>query len=68
MDIASVLADLRSQRDNLKQAIMALEQLSLSRPRRRGRPRTNFHAITQAANEAALGTPLHRKAMANSGS
>jgi hypothetical protein len=44
MDIASVLADLRNRRDNLHQAILALENISTPQPRRRGRPRTNLDA------------------------
>ena len=38
MDITSVIADLRNQRDDLSQAILALEHLTISQPKRRGRP------------------------------
>ena len=37
MDITKVLADLRSERDRIERAILALEQLATT-PRRRGRP------------------------------
>jgi hypothetical protein len=39
VDITSVIADLRSQRDDIAQAILALEHLSVSQLKRRGRPR-----------------------------
>jgi hypothetical protein len=38
MDLAKALADLRSQRDDLDQAILSLERLASGRPRGRGRP------------------------------
>jgi len=38
MDLAKALEDLRSQRDDLDQAILSLERLASGRPRGRGRP------------------------------
>jgi hypothetical protein len=38
MDINKMLAELRTERENLEQAIITLERLSLGRGRRRGRP------------------------------
>ena len=76
MDIKRVIAVLRSQLSDLSQAILALEQLSLSQPRRRGRPRTASHAkaisiedwphLAMAAGRSSGvenkdGTDLHRK-------
>ena len=64
MDITSVLVDLRHQRDNIKQAILALENISDLRPRRRGRPRTNFHTKAGLLNRVAVSTSFHPKTMA----
>jgi hypothetical protein len=63
VDITSVLVDLRHQRDNIKQAILALENISDLRPRRRGRPRTNFHTKT-GLNAEAVSTSFRPKTMA----
>ncbi len=38
MDIQSILGDLRKQREQIDQAIAALEGLGAGAPRRRGRP------------------------------
>ena len=38
MDIIKMLADLRTEREQLDEAIIALERLGLGRGRRRGRP------------------------------
>ena len=50
MDITEVVADLRNQLDDINQAILALENMSTSRPRWRGRPRTKFHSKSNAAS------------------
>jgi hypothetical protein len=63
MDIMSVLADLRYQRENINQAILALENIATSRPRRRGRPRTNFHTKADL-NAVAVSASFHPKTMA----
>jgi hypothetical protein len=44
VDIASVIADLCNRLDNVNQAILALEKMSTSWPRQRGRLRTRFHS------------------------
>jgi hypothetical protein len=64
VDITSVLAELRNQRDILNQAILALENISTLRPRRRGRPRTNFHTKAGLLNRVAVSTSFHPKTMA----
>lgn len=38
MDINKMLADLRSEREQIEEAIMTLERLARGRGRRRGRP------------------------------
>ena len=38
MDIIKMLADLRTEREQLDEAIIALERLGLGRGKRRGRP------------------------------
>ena len=38
MDIASILAQLRQERDQLSEAIMSLERMALGGQKRRGRP------------------------------
>jgi|HubBroStandDraft_5_1064220.scaffolds.fasta_scaffold166905_1 hypothetical protein len=38
MDLTKALAELRSERDDIDQAILSLERLAGSRPRGRGRP------------------------------
>jgi hypothetical protein len=38
MDFARILSELRSQRDNLNEAIFSLERLAQSGPKKRGRP------------------------------
>jgi len=64
VDITSVLEELRIQRDILNQAILALENISTLRPRRRGRPRTNFHTKVGLLNRVAVSTSFHPKTMA----
>ena len=77
MDIKRVIAGLRSQLSDLSQAILALEQLSLSQSRQpRGRPRKTYHAKAISINDGRHlamaagwssgvenkdGTDLHRK-------
>jgi hypothetical protein len=43
VNIAALISAFRRQRNHLSEAIMALERLSLSVPRRRGKPRTVIH-------------------------
>jgi hypothetical protein len=38
MDILKMLADLRDEREQIEQAIVVIERLSLGRGKRRGRP------------------------------
>jgi hypothetical protein len=38
MDVTKILADLRNEREQVEQAILALEQLARTTGRRRGRP------------------------------
>jgi hypothetical protein len=68
VDIASVIADLCNRLDNVNQAILALEKMSTSWPRQRGRPRTRFHSRSKTGNTAGMKTSLHSKTMAVSGS
>lgn len=67
MDVNKLLADLRSQRDLLLQAIAALERLALGGGRRRGRPPKWAQAATsdeaQPAKKRTL-SPEARKRMA----
>jgi hypothetical protein len=60
VDIASVIADLRSQLDDVSQVIRALEQLSLSQPRRSGRPQQLYLCAKPraAANPESIETVL----------
>jgi hypothetical protein len=44
VDITSVIADFRSQRDEIAHAILALERLLVSQPTRRRRPRKSHLA------------------------
>jgi hypothetical protein len=46
--IEYIIADLRNQLDNINLVILTLEHVSSSRPRRRGRPRTNHSKATGA--------------------
>ena len=46
MDITSVIADLRNQLNNVCQAILTLERLSVSQPNRQGRPRKIHAKVT----------------------
>jgi len=64
VDITRVLADLRNQREMVNQAILALENISTLRPRRRGRPRTNFHTKAGLLNGVAVDTSYRPKTMA----
>jgi hypothetical protein len=43
LDIAGLILDLRRQRNDLAEAIAALERFSLSGSKRRGRPPTYIH-------------------------
>jgi hypothetical protein len=45
MDIAKMLAELRTERENLEQAIVTLERLSAGRGKRRGRPPSWMAAV-----------------------
>ena len=65
MDITEFVADLRNQLDNINPAILALENMSTSRPRRRGRPRTKFHSKSNAASGSIF--LQHPKTMSASG-
>jgi len=56
LNIPEVIADLRKQRDCIALAILALENVSTSRPRWRGRPRMSLHAKTEPANHALVTT------------
>ena len=56
VDIAGIIADLRNQVDNLDQVILALEKMSASGPKRRGRPRTKFQAKAIPANKVSFST------------
>jgi hypothetical protein len=38
MDVGKILSDLRQERDQLEEAILSLERLSLGQGKRRGRP------------------------------
>jgi len=38
MDVAKMLADLRTEREHIEEAIMTLERLARGRGKRRGRP------------------------------
>jgi hypothetical protein len=49
MDLKKVIDDLRSQLNNLNQAIIALENMSVLRPPRRGRPRTKLQTAEREA-------------------
>jgi hypothetical protein len=50
MDITEFVAALRIQLLNINQAILALEKVSTSRPRRRGRPPKKFCSKSGVAN------------------
>jgi hypothetical protein len=50
MDITEVVAGLRNRLEIINQAILALENMSTSQPRRRGRPRTKFDFKSNAAS------------------
>ena len=65
MDITEFVADLRNQLDNINRAILALENMSTSQPRRRGRPRTKFHPKSNAASGST--SFRHPKTMSASG-
>lgn len=63
MDLAKALAELRSQRDDIDQAILSLERLASGRPRGRGRPpgRKNERA-KKSASVMSSGMPGRPKA------
>ena len=50
MDMSIVLAHLRRQKDDVSQAIQAIERLT-SQPKRRGRPRKNPLATATSAKD-----------------
>jgi hypothetical protein len=54
MDILKMLADLRAEREQIEQAIMAIERLAVgTRGKRRGRPPSWMTAATEEVAEAA---------------
>ena len=48
MDIAKMISELRAERENIEQAIIALERVARSRGKRRGRPPKWMSERTQA--------------------
>lgn len=67
MDITDVIADLRYRRDNVYQAILALENIATAQPRRRGRPRSNGLGKKRLQNESPSGAAFRAKTMAMAG-
>ena len=63
MDIAKVVSELRQELENLDAAILTLERLQQSGPRRRGRPPESASAA--AASPAAETGPLETAETAN---
>lgn len=57
MDIADVLAELRSERDQLEEAILSLERLAAGQGKRRGRPPAWMVAAKQATVTKRRGRP-----------
>jgi hypothetical protein len=51
LDVAALISDLRRQRDDLSQAIIALERFSISGAKRRGRPRAEFKVKPKKAKD-----------------
>lgn len=46
MDVTKILAELKSEREQIEEAILSLERLARGRGRRRGRPPTWMSEIT----------------------
>ncbi len=53
MDISKILADLRKERDQLEEAILAIERLAYGRGKRRGRPPS---WMVEAKTQLSVGT------------
>lgn len=47
MDVTKILAELKSEREQIEEAILSLERLARGRGRRRGRPPAWMAEITQ---------------------
>jgi len=67
MNIAQMIAELCSQRDNLNEAIQSLERFAVGGPKKRGRPRkrlSDVHAIGLAsiANNRTSAPPPRQRA------
>ncbi len=56
-----MIADLRSERDSITQAVLVLERLASSHGRRRGRPPSWMTAQIAAANEIGEAPPARAK-------
>jgi hypothetical protein len=56
-----MIADLRSERDSITQAVLVLERLASSHGRRRGRPPSWMTAQIAAANEIGEAPPRAKR-------
>jgi len=56
MNLPKMIAELQAERDRLDEAILALERLSVSNARRRGRPPRWSREESPAAAAAAVGS------------
>jgi hypothetical protein len=49
MDVTKILAELRSEKEQIEEAIISLERLARGRGKRRGRPPAWMSEVTEAA-------------------
>jgi hypothetical protein len=57
MDILKIMAELRQERDQLDMAIISLQRLAASGPRRRGRPPGWLKAAAETPTKKRRGRP-----------
>jgi hypothetical protein len=67
VDIAKVIADLRSQVDDVSEAIRALERLLLLRLRRSGMQKSDPYTEKRAANPESIERRFRANTMSKSG-
>jgi hypothetical protein len=61
MDIFSILQELRSQRDQMDEAIHALERIVAGQGKRRGRPPAWMAAVKSKTESEQAGTGVRKK-------
>jgi hypothetical protein len=61
MEISKILAELRQEHEQLGEAILSLERLSLGGAKRRGRPPAWLAAVKSAKEKGRRGRPVGSK-------